>query len=318
MGMMDDLLLVYNKEIKELKEQFKKLKEEGSIDEDKLSSDVKVAKDNARIRKFKIEADDKEADVNKKRIENVYSPELELAKIDNEKSKHKLEETKNAKEINKNNNEKSLDQIKFQLEDEKLKHELAILQQKCEIDLQIQKDHDVANQKLEALKDEIEWHKKNEEKKIVELEDSYTNKNRQLQLDKLKDDVEIQKLNNQLKELKRQSELNYDNAIEKIQKEEEAIKKRIEEVCKFPKYWWVVWIVYSICTIGIVAFALYKLNLSTLFTAIVLLIIWALFTVYFIRDYNKIRTDKQKEKEPYEAMIRALYERRIKILDKEL
>lgn len=315
---MDDLLLVYNKEIKELKEQFKKLKEEGSIDEDKLSSDVKVAKDNARIRKFKIEADDKEADVNKKRIENVYSPELELAKIDNEKSKHKLEETKNAKEINKNNNEKSLDQIKFQLEDEKLKHELAILQQKCEIDLQIQKDHDVANQKLEALKDEIEWHKKNEEKKIVELEDSYTNKNRQLQLDKLKDDVEVQKLNNQLKELKRQSELNYDNAIEKIQKEEEAIKKRIEVVCKFPKYWWVVWIVYSICTIGIVAFALYKLNLSTLFTAIVLLIIWALFTVYFIRDYNKIRTDKQKEKEPYEAMIRALYERRIKILDKEL
>ena len=121
MGMMDDLLLVYNKEIKELKEQLKKLKEEGSIDEDKLSSDVKIAKDNARIRKFNIEADDKESDVNKKRIENVYSPELELAKIDNEKSKHKLEETKNAKKINKNNNEKSLDQMKFQLEDEKLR-----------------------------------------------------------------------------------------------------------------------------------------------------------------------------------------------------
>ena len=151
--------------------------------------------------------------------------------------------------------------MKFQLEDEKLKHELAILRQSCEIDLQIQKDHDVANQKLEALKDEIEWHKKNEEKKIVELEDSYTNK-------------KVQKLNNQLNELKRQSELNYDNAIEKIQKEEEAIKKRIEEVCKFPKYWRAVWIVYSICTIGIVVFALYKLNLSTLFTAIVLLIIY--------------------------------------------
>lgn len=316
---MDDLLLVYNKEIKELKEQFKKLKEEGSIDEDKLSSDVKVAKDNARIRKFKIEADDKEADVNKKRIENVYSPELELAKIDNEKSKHKLEETKNAKEINKNNNEKSLDQMKFQLEDEKLKHELAILQQRCEIDLQIQKDHDVANQKLEALKDEIEWHKKNEEKKIVELEDSYTNKNRQLQLDKLKDDVEVQKLNNQLKELKRQSELNYDNAIEKIQKEEEAIKKQIEEVCKFPKYWRVVRRSYILSTIGIAIFAFFgDLKLSTLFTAIVLLIIWALFTVYFVRYYNKCLTNQQKAKEPYEAMIRALYERRIKILDKEL
>lgn len=316
---MDDLLLVYDKEIKELKEQFKKLKEEGSIDEDKLSSDVKVAKDNARIRKFKIEADDKEADVNKKRIENVYSPELELAKIDNEKSKHKLEETKNAKEINKNNNEKSLDQMKFQLEDEKLKHELAILQQRCEIDLQIQKDHDVANQKLEALKDEIEWHKKNEEKKIVELEDSYTNKNRQLQLDKLKDDVEVQKLNNQLKELKRQSELNYDNAIEKIQKEEEAIKKQIEEVCKFPKYWRVVRRSYILSTIGIAIFAFFgDLKLSTLFTAIVLLIIWALFTVYFVRYYNKCLTNQQKTKEPYEAMIRALYERRIKILDKEL
>ena len=319
MGMMDDLLLVYNKEIKELKEQLKKLKEEGSIDEDKLSSDVKIAKDNARIRKFKIEADDKEADVNKKRIENVYSPELELAKIDNEKSKHKLEETKNAKKINKNNNEKSLDQMKFQLEDEKLKHELAILQQRCEIDLQIQKDHDVANQKQEAIKDEIEWHKKNEEKKIVELEESYTNKNRQLQLDKLKDDVEVQKLNNQLRELKRQSELNYDNAIEKIQKEEEAIKKQIKGVCKFPIYRVVMWMLYVISTICIAIFAfIWDLKLSTLFTAIVLLIIWVLFTVYFVRDYNKYLTNQQKAKESYEAMIRALYERRIKILDKEL
>ena len=324
---MDDLLLVYNKEIKELKEQFKKLKEEGSIDEDKLSSDVKVAKDNARIRKFKIEADDKEADVNKKKIENVYSPELELAKIDNEKSKHKLEETKNAKEINKNNNEKSLDQMKFQFEDEKLKHELAILQQRCEIDLQIQKDHDVANKKLEALKDEIEWHKKNEEKKIVELEDSYTNKNRQLQLDKLKDDVEVQKLNNQLKELKRQSELNYDNAIEKIQKEEEAIKKQIEEVCKFPKYWMGVWCGYSLYTIMIVViFLLYKsivshlsLQLISIIVIItILLIIWVVSMIYFIRSYNRYCINKQKAKEYYEAMIRALYERRIKILDKEL
>lgn len=263
MGMMDDLLLVYNKEIKEIKEQLKKIKEDGSIDENKLSSDVKIAKDNARIRKFKIEADDKEADVNKKRIENVYSPELELAKIDSEKSKHKLEETKNVKEINKNNNEKSLDQVKFQLENEKLKQELAILQQRCETDLKIQKGHDVANQKLEALKDEIEWYKKNEEKKIAELEDSYTIKSRQLQFDKLKDEVEVQKLNNQLRELKRQSELNYDNAIEKIQKEEEAIKKQIKGVCKFPIYRAVVWMLYILSTIGIAIFAfLWDLKLS--------------------------------------------------------
>ena len=316
---MDDLLLVYNKEIKEIKEQLKKIKEDGSIDENKLSSDVKIAKDNARIRKFKIEADDKEADVNKKRIENVYSPELELAKIDSEKSKHKLEETKNVKEINKNNNEKSVDQVKFQLENEKLKQELAILQQRCETDLKIQKGHDVANQKLEALKDEIEWYKKNEEKKIAELEDSYTIKSRQLQFDKLKDEVEVQKLNNQLRELKRQSELNYDNAIEKIQKEEEAIKKQIKGVCKFPIYRAVVWMLYILSTIGIAIFAfLWDLKLSTLFTAIVLLIIWALFTIYFVRDYNKCLTNLQKAKEPYEAMIRALYERRIKILDKEL
>lgn len=57
--------------------------------------------------------------------------------------------------------------MKFQLEDEKLKHELAILRQRCEIDLQIQKDHDVANQKLEALKDEIEWHKKMKRRKLL-------------------------------------------------------------------------------------------------------------------------------------------------------
>lgn len=119
-----------------------------------------------------------------------------------------------------------------------------------------------------------------------------------------------------MKELKRQSELNYNSAIEKIQKEEKTIKKQIDELCQIPKYWKIIWCGYLLYTIVIIFVCNFLFLLIN--TIAILLIIWIIYTVCLIRNYNRFCTNQQKSKEPYEAMIRALYERRIKILDKEL